>query len=96
MFYPDFFNSAWVFCPDPVDFRAYQLINLYNDPNAFWLGAPFAKVPRPFPRQPDGTILSTAESATRYELVLGTHGRSEEQLDIWQAVFGPVGSDGYP
>ena len=30
------------------------------------------------------------------ELVLGTHARSGYQYDIWQAVFGPVGDDGYP
>jgi hypothetical protein len=29
------------------------------------------------------------------ELVNGTKGRSGEQLDIWSAVFGPVGADGY-
>jgi hypothetical protein len=28
--------------------------------------------------------------------VLGTHGRSGQQLDIWQAVYTPVGEDGYP
>jgi hypothetical protein len=28
--------------------------------------------------------------------VLGTHGRSTEQWDIWQAVFSPAGPDGYP
>src|SRR5581483_8741746 len=31
-----------------------------------------------------------------YELALGDHGRSGEQFDIWQAVYGPVGADGYP
>jgi len=30
------------------------------------------------------------------ELVLGTHARSGDQWDIWQAVYGPVGEDGYP
>jgi hypothetical protein len=30
------------------------------------------------------------------ELALGTHSRSGDQWDIWQAVFGPVGPDGYP
>ena len=30
------------------------------------------------------------------ELVNGTHGRSGTgQQDIWQAVFGPIGADGY-
>ena len=32
----------------------------------------------------------------RLELVLGTKGRSGGQWDIWQAVFSPVGADGYP
>jgi hypothetical protein len=96
VFYPDFFNGAWVFCPDPVDFRAYQLINLYEYANAFYLSAPWGRIPIPFSRKTDGTPTSTSESTTRYELVLGTKGRSAEQLDIWQAVFGPVGDDGYP
>ena len=30
------------------------------------------------------------------ELALGDRGRSGGQYDIWQAVFRPVGSDGYP
>ena len=30
------------------------------------------------------------------ELVLGTKGRSGEQWDIWEAVYSPVGADGYP
>jgi hypothetical protein len=28
--------------------------------------------------------------------VLGTHGRSGDQWNIWQAVYSPVGADGYP
>ena len=31
-----------------------------------------------------------------YEAALGSHGRSGEQFDIWQAVYSPVGDDGYP
>ncbi len=47
-------------------------------------------------RTPTGIILATTEGTNRWELVLGTHGRSGEQWDIWQAVFSPVGADGYP
>jgi hypothetical protein len=32
----------------------------------------------------------------RLELVLGTHSRSGGQWDIWEAVYSPVGPDGYP
>jgi hypothetical protein len=28
--------------------------------------------------------------------VLGSHGRSGEQLEAWESVYGPVGADGYP
>jgi hypothetical protein len=30
------------------------------------------------------------------ELVLGTKSRSGQQWDIWEAVYSPVGADGYP
>lgn len=96
VFYPDFYNGAWVFCPDVVDFRAYMTMNLYDDKNAFWIESPYANVPRPAMRQPDGLILSTQEMMNRYELVMGTHGRSGEQLDTWEAEFSSVGQDGYP
>ena len=96
VFYPDFYNGAWVFCPDVVDFRAYMTMNLYDDKNAFAIDGPFGSVPRPSVRQPDGLVLSTMEQMNRYELVQGTHSRSGEQLDTWQAVFSSVGEDGYP
>jgi S-formylglutathione hydrolase FrmB len=96
VFYPDFYNGAWVFCPDVVDFRAYMTMNLYEDKNAYWVEGPFARVPRPAMRQADGLVLSTMEQMNRFELVQGTKGRSGEQLDAWQAYFSSVGDDGYP
>jgi Putative esterase len=96
VFYPDFYNGAWVFCPDPIDFRAYMTMNLYDDKNAYWIDTPYSRVPRPSVREPDGTLLSTMELMNRYELVQGTHSRSGEQLDTWQAVFSSAGEDGYP
>jgi hypothetical protein len=35
-FYPDFYNGAYIACPDPIDFRAYTVIDLYKDKNAFY------------------------------------------------------------
>lgn len=96
VFYPDFYNGAWTACPDPVDFRAYQSVNLYDDKNAFFVEGPFARVARPMMRTTDGLVLNSMEGETRRELVLGTHSRSGDQFDIWQAVFSPVGDDGYP
>jgi hypothetical protein len=96
IFYPDFYNDAYCFCPDPIDFRAYQLVNIYEDKNAFWTEGPFGKLPRGEERDSKGAILAVMEPAVRREEVMGTHGRSTDQFGIWQAVFSPVGADGYP
>ncbi len=96
VFYPDFFNGAWVFCPDPIDFNAYAMVNLYKDDNAYYAKSQWKRVPIPMMRESDGTISSDMDDALRLELVLGTRGRSAEQFDIWQAVYSPVGEDGYP
>lgn len=96
IFYPDFFGGAWGFCPDPVDFHAFQLLNVYSDTNAYYDIGPFARLPKPLGRLPNDHVLATMESFSRQEPVLGTKGRSGGQLDAFQATFGPVGKDGYP
>ncbi|MFQ5790114.1 MAG: alpha/beta hydrolase-fold protein [Acidobacteriota bacterium] len=96
VFYPDFFNGAWCNCPDPIDFRAFMLANLYEDENAYYPNSEWKKIPRPGRREPNGEVTSTMEDMNHFELVLGTRGRSTQQFDIWQAVFSPVGDDGYP
>jgi hypothetical protein len=96
IFYPDFYNGAYAYCPDPIDFRAYQLVNIYDDKNAFWEQGMFGIVPRGEMRTSIGEIVAVMEPTVRREEVMGTHGRSTEQFGIWQAVFSPVGDDGYP
>jgi len=96
VFYPDFYNGTWAACPDPIDFHAYQDIDLYNDANAFTRKGDFAEIPIAGDRKPDGTMIATTAGEFGFEYVLGTHGRSTEQWNIWQAVFSPAGPDGYP
>jgi hypothetical protein len=96
VFYPDFYNGVWTNCPDPVDFRAYQTVNLYEDSNAYFRSGMFGEIPIAAERTVDGNIIAEVEGSNRYEYVLGTKGRSGEQWDIWQAVFSPAGEDGYP
>src|SRR5262245_41179800 len=90
MFYPDDFNGAWVACPDPIDFRAYTVVDIYKDANAYWREGPFARLPRPATRNYLGQVTATQESANRRELVLGTKSRSGQQWDIWEAVYSPM------
>ncbi|PZU06407.1 hypothetical protein [Sphingomonas sp.] len=94
--YPDEFNGAFVACPDPVDFRAMLNFNLYEEPNAYYRIGPFGTIVRPAYRDYLGQISRTIEGENRWELVLGDKDRSGGQYDIWNAVFSPVGPDGYP
>ncbi|HEX9579659.1 MAG TPA: hypothetical protein VF970_01005 [Gemmatimonadales bacterium] len=96
VFYPDEFNGAWIACPDPIDFRAYTVVNIYQDTNAYYYDSPWKRTPRPGFRNWLGQVRSTLEDMNRRELVLGSNGRSGDQWDIWQAVYSPVGADGYP
>jgi len=94
--YPDDFNGAFAACPDPIDFRAYTVVNIYGDQNAYYLDSRWKKTPRPGHRDYLGHLSATLEEMNRRELVLGTKGRSGQQWDIWEAVYSPVGPDGYP
>ncbi len=95
IFYPDFFGGAFGYCPDPVDFSDVEGFNIYEDTNAYYRQNGWVKVPTISVRYPDGTPRLTAKQKNTYELVRGTKGRSGEQFDIWSAVYGPVGEDGY-
>jgi len=96
IFYPDEFNGTFAACPDPIDFRAYTVIDLYKDRNAYYQEGPHLRVARPGERNYLGHIGLTIEQANQYELALGTRSRSGQQWDIWEAVYSPVGPDGYP
>jgi hypothetical protein len=92
---PDFFGGAWGWCPDPVDFHGYQLVNVYEDGNAYQTGEEWVKVERPNSRRTDGTVVSTIRQEMYLERAVGPDGRSGGQWAIWEALFSPVGPDGY-
>ncbi len=94
--YPDEYNGCWAACPDPIDFRAYTSVNLYDDKNAYYLDSEFKETERPGHRDYLGHISATLKDMNYRELALGTKGRSGQQWDIWQAVYSPQGEDGYP
>lgn len=96
VFYPEEYNGCYAACPDPIDFRAYTLVNLYEHKNAYYDEGPFKKVARPGRRNYLGEVSSTIEQANHLEFVLGTNSRSGQQWDIWEAVYSPVGENGYP
>ncbi len=96
MFYPDEFNGCFAACPDPIDFRAFCLLDIYQQKNAYWYDSDFKKLPIPSHRNYLGQIQSTMQESNYYELALGSKSRSGQQWDIWEAVYSPQGADGYP
>ena len=74
IFYPDEYNGCYAACPDPIDFRAYTVVDIYKDENAYFFEGPWKKVPRPGHRNYLGHLQSTIEQMNRMELVLGTQG----------------------
>ncbi len=96
IFYPDHYNGAFVACPDPVDFHAYMSRDLYKDDNMFYTQGANKRIEQPAMRNYLGQTLISVRDNAAYEAALGDTGRSGDQLDIWQAVYGPQGQDGYP
>ena len=103
VFYPDQYNGAWALCPDPIDFRSYRSVNIYDEHNAYYYednpwkskSLKFTGTPKPGYRDYRDHLYSTFEERNLVELVLGTHGRSAGQHDAWASVFSPLGDDGY-
>lgn len=96
VFYPDFFNGTWSFCPDGVDFRAFQLIDIYKDENAYVNEHGFE---RPSARDLDGETRFTIRHECAMENVLGAGDSwtmSGQQWGAWNAAYGPRGADGRP
>jgi hypothetical protein len=95
IFHPDFFGGAWSYCPDSVTFMDVEGVNIYEDENAFYKVYDWRRVPTANSRMVNGQLVMTSQQRNYFELVNGTRGRSGEQIDIWSAVFGPLGKDGY-
>jgi S-formylglutathione hydrolase FrmB len=96
VFYPDFFNGAWSSCPDPVDFRAFELMDIYRETNAY-VNAYGNE--RPSERDPAGDVVLTMRREVGAENLLGrgdSYVMSGEQWGEWTAAFSPRGPDGLP
>ena len=96
VFYPTEFNGAWAACPDPIDFRAYTVVNLYADTNAYVLDSRWKRTPRSGQQDHLGRPTATMQEIAQHEMAVASKGRSGGQWDIWQATFSPLGADGYP
>ena len=96
IFYPDYFNGSWSGFPDPMDFRAYQLIDIYKDDNAYVNKNGFE---RPSAREANGDTEFTMRLECLKENVLGagdSYTMSGGQWGAWNATYSPRRADGKP
>lgn len=97
VYHPDFFGGTWVYYPDPVDFRRYELVNLYADTNAFLIERnPWITAERPSERKADGQPVVTIRQENQLNNARGSRRRGGENFAIWEATYGPTDKDGYP
>lgn len=95
-YYPDLFNGAWSFSADGVDFRYFQLVDIYADENAF---VNENGMLRPSFRAKDGEVIFTIKQEIMMENQMGRNhsfAYSGGQWGGWNAVFGPQMPDGSP
>jgi photosystem II stability/assembly factor-like uncharacterized protein len=96
IFYPDFFNAVWSSCPDGVDFRGFQIIDIYQDKNAY---VDDGGHERPSKRDIKGNVEFTIRHECQMENVMGAGNSwtiSGQQWGAWNATYGPRGRDGRP
>ena len=96
IFYSDFFNGAWASCPDPVDFRALELLDVYHETNAYM---DKERNEHPSERDGHGRVVLTMRREVGVENLLGrgnSYTLSGQQWGAWNATFSPRGFDGLP
>ncbi|KAF1933357.1 uncharacterized protein M421DRAFT_415701 [Didymella exigua CBS 183.55] len=93
---PDLFGVCFSSYPDSLDFHRHQDIELYTAKNAYQR-ADGSDVPsiREFVNGIQKVLATTAQE-NHWELTFGTASRSFNQWDVWNAVFGVQGYNGYP
>ena len=96
VFYPDFFDGAWAYSPDPLDFEHYGLIDIYHDSTIFYNKYGYL--------QPGRRTIYGEPTFSMKEWIAGENVNSRTndyrisggQFGAYNAVFGPKGNDGLP
>ncbi|KAJ9631236.1 hypothetical protein H2204_008321 [Knufia peltigerae] len=96
IFRPDLFGVCFSSYPDSLDFHRHQDIPLYDSANAYVRdnGSSIPSI-RDFENGTEVVLASVAQE-NHWELTFGTSTRSSLQWDVWNAVFGVQGLNGYP
>lgn len=96
LFYPDYFGACFSYSADPVSFYKMQLINIYQDKNAFYTNN---SSERPSKRNSKGEPEFSIKKEVQIENVEGytnSYITSRNQWGGWNAVYSPKDTNGLP
>src|SRR5205085_271026 len=88
--YPESFGGVWSTAPDPVDFRDFQVIDIYRAGENAYTAPDGSR--RPIARKSKTEVALWFDDFDHMEETLGPGG----QLHSFEAVFSPRGTDGKP
>jgi S-formylglutathione hydrolase FrmB len=85
------FGGCWASAPDPVDFSAFQLTDLYSDASVYEssTGEATGSFRRPKNTQGEMMVLMTVRQEAQMEHALDPTGGSGQQWAAWDAMFSP-------
>ena len=96
VFYPGYFNGAWSYSADPVDFHHLQLVNIYEGKNAFYTN-PDSLTPSVRSRSGRTRISIRDEVAgENIQSFDNTYATGGGQWGAWNAVYSPRDRNGQP
>ena len=97
IFYPDSLNGTWTACPDPVDFHYFQLVNIYEDTNAFRPNSSWKTTDvRGWERTPDNqSIMNQMDASHSKPSTARADGRGTRWTSSWTC-SARWATDGYP
>ncbi|MHC5115190.1 MAG: alpha/beta hydrolase-fold protein [Planctomycetota bacterium] len=93
---PAVFGACWANAPDPIDFSAFQMNDLYKDANLYErrVGVPTPSYRRPMGPEGEMHVAMTVREEGLMEYAIDPDGRSGQQWDAWEAMFSPPMSSG--
>jgi S-formylglutathione hydrolase FrmB len=94
--HPDVFGGCWSTAPDPIDFSAFEMTDIYQDGNIFFdaEGKQQPSYRTAAGRHSISRVLLTVQQECGMEVAIDPDGRSGQQWDSWEAQFSPAETAG--
>jgi hypothetical protein len=87
--WPDVFGACWSSAPDPIDFRAFQKTNIYEDESVYVMPGGRETPSYRMRGHDEEFVVMTVRQECLMEYAIHPLGGSGQQWDAWAAMFSP-------